>query len=127
MEGAAAQKNDNAKRYTEVIEPATKKFKGNTNEISDYDVLQYVESLETDGSDQIDEGHIKKMILIYEKRVLKNREMRIKFVDTAEKFMESELELFESIQVFFCEYFENNAETKQNGCVQCVCCVYNNC
>jgi hypothetical protein len=33
------------------------------------------------------------MLLLFEKRVLKNQEMRIKFAEQPEKFMESELEL----------------------------------
>lgn len=46
----------------------------------------------------IDEAAIKRIILNFEKRCLKNREMRIKFPDAAEKFMESEIELHEILQ-----------------------------
>lgn len=46
----------------------------------------------------IDETAIKRIILNFEKRCLKNREMRIKFPDAAEKFMESEVELHEILQ-----------------------------
>lgn len=46
----------------------------------------------------IDEATIKKIILNFEKRSLKNREMRIKFPDSPEKFMESEVELHEILQ-----------------------------
>lgn len=35
--------------------------------------------------------------MLFEKRTLKNQEMRIKFPDNPEKFMESELELHEAI------------------------------
>lgn len=38
------------------------------------------------------------MILIFEKRVLKNQEMRIKFPEQPEKFMESEVDLHNIIQ-----------------------------
>lgn len=36
--------------------------------------------------DVMDEFRLKKMILQFEKRVLKNQEMRIKFVDSPEKY-----------------------------------------
>lgn len=49
-------------------------------------------------SDVLDEFMLKKMILQFEKKALKNQEMRIKFLDTPEKFMESEVELHEAIQ-----------------------------
>lgn len=38
-------------------------------------------------SDIIDEFTLKKMILLFEKRTLKNQEMRIKFADTPEKYV----------------------------------------
>ena len=38
------------------------------------------------------------MLLSFEKKVLKNQEMRIKFPDLPEKFMESELELNDEVQ-----------------------------
>ena len=46
----------------------------------------------------LDAGAIKRMLLSFEKKVLKNQEMRIKFPDMPEKFMESELELNDEIQ-----------------------------
>ena len=59
-------------------------------------ILQYVE--ETEAADDIlDEAGLKKLLLLFEKRVLKNQEMRIKFPDNPEKFMESELELHDII------------------------------
>lgn len=60
-------------------------------------VLQYVETEETEG-DILDEAGLKKMLLLFEKRVLKNQEMRIKFPENPEKFMESEFELNDTIQ-----------------------------
>ena len=38
------------------------------------------------------------MLLSFEKKVLKNQEMRVKFPDMPEKFMESELELNDEVQ-----------------------------
>ncbi|KAI8045371.1 hypothetical protein M5D96_001551 [Drosophila gunungcola] len=60
-------------------------------------ILKYVENEEADG-DVLDEQSLKKLILVFEKRNLKNQEMRIKFADSPEKFMDSELELHTVIQ-----------------------------
>ncbi|XP_050069328.1 beta-catenin-like protein 1 [Anopheles maculipalpis] len=60
-------------------------------------ILKFVETEEPDG-EVLDESGLKKMLLLFEKRVLKNQEMRIKFPDNAEKFMESEIELNDAIQ-----------------------------
>ena len=43
--------------------------------------------------EEYDDQKVKKLILSFEKKVLKNQEMRIKFPDSPEKFMESELDL----------------------------------
>eukprot|EP00111_Clytia_hemisphaerica_P023855 TCONS_00070297-protein len=51
-----------------------------------------------DEGEAVDEATIKKHILSFEKKVTKNQEMRIKFVDQPNRFMESELELHEEIQ-----------------------------
>jgi len=53
---------------------------------------------EDDEGEAIDESTIKKFILSFEKKVTKNQEMRIKFPDQPQKFMESELELHEEVQ-----------------------------
>uniref|UniRef100_A0AAQ5ZNM6 Beta-catenin-like protein 1 n=1 Tax=Amphiprion ocellaris TaxID=80972 RepID=A0AAQ5ZNM6_AMPOC len=49
-------------------------------------------------SEPVDESSVKKMILTFEKRSYKNQELRIKFPDNPEKFMESELDLNDIIQ-----------------------------
>ena len=46
----------------------------------------------------VDAGAVKRMILSFEKHVLRNQEMRIKFPDQPTKFMESEVQLNEEIQ-----------------------------
>lgn len=46
----------------------------------------------------LDESSVKKMILTFEKRSYKNQELRIKFPDSPEKFMESELDLNDILQ-----------------------------
>nr|CAG4645437.1 EOG090X03ST [Lynceus sp. MCZ IZ 141354] len=46
----------------------------------------------------LNELSLKKMVLNFEKKALKNQELRIKFPGCPEKFMESEVELHEAIQ-----------------------------
>uniref|UniRef100_A0AAY4AU84 Beta-catenin-like protein 1 n=1 Tax=Denticeps clupeoides TaxID=299321 RepID=A0AAY4AU84_9TELE len=46
----------------------------------------------------VDESSVKKMILTFEKRSYKNQELRIKFPDNPEKFMEAELDLNDILQ-----------------------------
>ncbi|KAL4623627.1 beta-catenin-like protein 1 isoform X3 [Arapaima gigas] len=52
----------------------------------------------TDQGEPLDESSVKKMILTFEKRSYKNQELRIKFPDNPEKFMETELDLNDIIQ-----------------------------
>ncbi|XP_060597583.1 beta-catenin-like protein 1 [Ruditapes philippinarum] len=59
-------------------------------------ILQMVEN-EPD-VEAMDETNLKKLVLKFEKSVYKNQEMRIKFPDMPEKFMESEVELNDVIQ-----------------------------
>ncbi|XP_051167877.1 beta-catenin-like protein 1 [Leptopilina boulardi] len=61
------------------------------------DILKYVET-EAAETELLDEASLKRMILLFEKRALRNQEMRVKFPDQPEKFMESEIELHETIQ-----------------------------
>lgn len=53
----------------------------------------------TDDDAIFDEHAVRRLILQLEKRILKNREMRIKHSDEAHKFMDSELELNVAVQV----------------------------
>ncbi|KAL3230317.1 hypothetical protein MRX96_023376, partial [Rhipicephalus microplus] len=48
--------------------------------------------------DILDDTNLKKLILNFEKRVLKNQELRIKYPDLPEKFMDSEVELNDILQ-----------------------------
>ncbi|XP_065203764.1 beta-catenin-like protein 1 [Planococcus citri] len=74
------------------------KIKQESEEEKTNEVIQQILEEESTESDVIDEFTLKKMVLLFEKRTLKNQEMRIKFVDTPEKFMESEIELHEAVQ-----------------------------
>lgn len=48
--------------------------------------------------ENLDETTMKKLILAFEKKALKNQELRIKFPDDPSKFMESEVDLHDAIQ-----------------------------
>ncbi|XP_067324398.1 beta-catenin-like protein 1 [Anolis sagrei] len=63
-------------------------------------LLQIIEKgdEEEEEDEPLDESSVKKMILTFEKRSYKNQELRIKFPDNPEKFMESELDLNDIIQ-----------------------------
>lgn len=61
------------------------------------DILKFVENEVTEG-EILDEIAVKKLVLNFEKKALKNREMRIKFPDQPEKFMDSEIDLHEALQ-----------------------------
>lgn len=60
-------------------------------------IAKFVETENAEG-DVLDEVGLKKLILLFEKRNLKNQEMRMKFPDNPEKFMESEIDLHGVIQ-----------------------------
>ncbi|CAG2116320.1 unnamed protein product, partial [Medioppia subpectinata] len=47
---------------------------------------------------EVDESALKRLLLHFERRVLKNQELRIKFGDNPTKFMDSEMELFDTLQ-----------------------------
>ncbi|XP_075133549.1 beta-catenin-like protein 1 [Leptodactylus fuscus] len=57
-----------------------------------------VVSADDEDVEPLDESAVKRMILTFEKRSYKNQELRIKFPDSPEKFMESELDLNDIIQ-----------------------------
>ncbi|KAG7520099.1 beta-catenin 1 [Solea senegalensis] len=67
------------------------------------DKKKIIDKLMDDDDDEleaepVDESSVKKMILTFEKRSYKNQELRIKFPDNPEKFMEAELDLNDIIQ-----------------------------
>ncbi|CAB0045276.1 unnamed protein product [Trichogramma brassicae] len=61
------------------------------------DIVKYVET-EAAEVEPLDETSLKRMILLFEKRALRNQEMRVKFPDQPDKFMESEVELHDVLQ-----------------------------
>lgn len=51
-----------------------------------------------EGPPPLDEAALKRLLLQFERKVLKNQELRVKFADNPTKFMDSEVELFDCIQ-----------------------------
>ncbi|CAO1419682.1 unnamed protein product [Diamesa hyperborea] len=73
------------------------------NELTDEEklkIIQMVEDHDDDGaeSDVLDDGGLKKLALLFEKRILKNQVTRLKHPENPEKFMDSEIELNDVIQ-----------------------------
>lgn len=60
-------------------------------------ILAYVEQDNVEG-EVLDESELRRMVLLFEKRNLRNQEMRIKFAQNPEKFMESEIGLHDVIE-----------------------------
>lgn len=50
-------------------------------------ILELIEKADDDDSDVLDEVGLKKLALLFEKRVLNNQKMRLKYPDDAGKFM----------------------------------------
>ncbi|XP_034238737.1 beta-catenin-like protein 1 [Thrips palmi] len=86
-------KVERIKQEIEQISSAAKKAEEEERE----KVQQIVDSVESTEGEVLDEAAMKRMILQFEKKALKNQEMRIKFPEMPEKFMESEVELNDCI------------------------------
>ncbi|XP_075908283.1 beta-catenin-like protein 1 [Petromyzon marinus] len=73
--------------------------RGRAEPPADQQQQQQVEMMSKDDETQsLDDNGVKRMVLNFEKTTLKNQELRIKFPDNPEKFMESELDLNDVIQ-----------------------------
>uniref|UniRef100_T1J520 Beta-catenin-like protein 1 n=1 Tax=Strigamia maritima TaxID=126957 RepID=T1J520_STRMM len=97
-----------AKRLAKVPDPAgeedVKVINASTNNedddvgISNEEREQILKMVEAEPEiERLDDIFLKKLILTFEKKVLKNQELRIKFPELPEKFMESEVELNDAI------------------------------
>lgn len=89
---ARARANKLSRELSEKQTAASLKALDDITEQERQEILKYVETEETEG-EAVDETSIKRMVLVFEKRALRNREMRIKFPENPEKFMESEVKL----------------------------------
>ncbi|XP_029191088.1 beta-catenin-like protein 1 [Acropora millepora] len=67
--------------------------------LSEEERLKILEMVENEPEvEALDFGSLRRMLLLFEKKVTKNQEMRIKYPDNPEKFMDSELDLNDEIQ-----------------------------
>lgn len=80
--------------------PNSKKAKLSTTEhLNEEEKIRILKMLENEPEqEKFNEVQLKKLLNQLEKKVTKNQEMRIKFPELPEKFMESEIELNETIQ-----------------------------
>ena len=72
-------------------------MKGDPSRTSIEEHVDSVEGGENDGA--MTEARLKKLVLNFEKKATKNQELRIKFPDEPVKFLNSEVELHDTIQV----------------------------
>ncbi|KAI8638413.1 DUF1716-domain-containing protein [Parasitella parasitica] len=61
-------------------------------------ILDLVDEYDVDETEALTATNVKKMILKFEKAINKNQEMRVRYADQPEKFMESEADLDEEIK-----------------------------
>uniref|UniRef100_A0A3P9AD75 Beta-catenin-like protein 1 N-terminal domain-containing protein n=1 Tax=Esox lucius TaxID=8010 RepID=A0A3P9AD75_ESOLU len=101
----AGDDDDDDHRSKKTGRELTRHLEGEDSEDPTGDRKRILEKLmddDDDADDQegepVDESSVKKMILTFEKRSYKNQELRIKFPDNPEKFMETELDLNDIIQ-----------------------------
>jgi len=67
------------------------------NQIAMADIAMLIDKGAESDQVNLDSQGIKRMMLLFEKKALKNQELRIKHADDPEKFLESELELHDSL------------------------------
>lgn len=111
---SVAAKDDDDQNGEDTIEPnASKKRRvdfslppstsssaaGNLNHTDGLDIDKILELADSNAPvPEIDASTLKRLILQFERKVLKNQEMRIKHAESPERFMESEMELFDVLK-----------------------------
>ncbi|KAG1449762.1 hypothetical protein G6F46_007877 [Rhizopus delemar] len=66
------------------------------------DILDLVDQYDAEETEALTANSVKKMILKFEKAISKNQEMRVRYAEQPEKFMESEADLDEEIKNLLC-------------------------
>lgn len=69
-----------------------------SHHLSALDIDKIIEESDKTDVKEVNEADLKRLISQFERRLNKNQEMRIKFYDTPAKFMDSELELFDTVK-----------------------------
>ncbi|XP_073233267.1 beta-catenin-like protein 1 [Porites lutea] len=91
-------KNDTEKTNDSKKRPVTADLTTGSG-ISEEERMKILEMVENEPEvEALDVGSLKRMLLMFEKKVTKNQEMRIKYPDNPEKFMDSELDLNDEVQ-----------------------------
>lgn len=91
-------KNDSEKTNDSKKRPVTADLTTGSG-ISEEERMKILEMVENEPEvETLDVGSLKRMLLMFEKKVTKNQEMRIKYPDNPEKFMDSELDLNDEVQ-----------------------------
>ena len=94
----AAKAEEDARMKQMEQEASENKLKNKSNEAMEMlKISQLVDQGENYEQITLDAPGIKRLLLSFEKKTLKNQELRIKYPDEPEKFLESELELHDSI------------------------------
>jgi len=84
--------NDSKKRQIDADIPTS-------SGLSEEERMKILEMVENEPEvEALDVGSLKRMLLAFEKKVTKNQEMRIKYPENPEKFMDSELDLNDEVQ-----------------------------
>lgn len=68
-----------------------------SSHLSSADIDKIIEEADKSDVKEVNEADLKRLIGLFERRLNKNQEMRIKHADNPSKFMDSELELFDTI------------------------------
>ncbi|VEL15912.1 unnamed protein product [Protopolystoma xenopodis] len=68
------------------------------NKVEKYNEDLFVEEPSTVGEDSVDEAAVRRLALALEKRTLANQEARTKYADQPKRFMDSEIELQETLE-----------------------------
>lgn len=93
------QNGDKHRMDTDGHESRKRQKLSSTDHLNEEEKLRILKMLENEPEQEVfNENNLKKLLNQLEKKVTKNQEMRIKFPDSPEKFMDSEIELNETIQ-----------------------------
>ncbi|XP_063063963.1 beta-catenin-like protein 1 isoform X2 [Engraulis encrasicolus] len=98
-DGDEARSKTKASRDAARLQQMIAEAEGDEQEVDRDTILEkLLDHEEETDVEPVDESSLKKMILTFEKRSYKNQELRIKFPDNPEKFMETELDLNDVLQ-----------------------------
>ncbi|XP_040580272.1 beta-catenin-like protein 1 [Lepeophtheirus salmonis] len=95
---SAAKKRLEEERLAVLEAEVEQQSRKNPSVENDDDDDEVMEDEDRGLDDELNESKLKKIVLTFEKKTLKNQELRIKYPDSPEKFMDSEVNLHDSVQ-----------------------------